>query len=117
MTNKTIEKVALAIHDAEPLDQTEEHWEDLVGQAKAAIQALDIIILPYNAKPEEGDIVIMQSGRTGYYGEYYRLAMKETREVSAYPDDKGELVVLTPHDSIRTIQRNGKPVIQEHHHD
>ena len=66
---------------------------DPVPVAKAAIEALDIIILPVGAEPEVADIVAFATGGGVDFGLFL----------------EGD----NPKDVLGIIQRNGKPVVME----
>ncbi len=126
---KTIEKVANAILDKamEIADRDEyscissargkSDMDMGLALAQAAIQALDIIILPADAEPQVGDVITKEILETD--GSFIFLSSEWVSKI----DKDGTL--YTKHlqaprqfighqgGSYKIIQRNGKPVIQE----
>lgn len=94
---KILEKVAEAIYPhtnwGEPFDEASTA-DECYGAAQAAIDALDIIILPADAEPQEGDLVNARPNDP------------DASPFRFHGDD-------TQHKKLYIIQRNGKPVIQE----
>ena len=70
--------------------------EDYINQVKTIADALDIIILPWDAEPEVGDVVHELETDNIFVVDDFRLA-----------------TYGLPLEPSKLIQRNGKPVIQE----
>lgn len=107
-----LEKVAKAIHDKDSAEYI--LWDDLMDfakeiyteQAQAAIDALDIIILPKDAEPQLSDIVL-------YEGEVGKIwTIDEYNEVMDVKLLSGEFVDIGFKSIDKIIFRN-KPVITE----
>ena len=118
--SKTIERVAAKIQ-YETMSAEEKNMNMLDRQlcvrlAKAAIEALGVIVLPHDAEPEVGDVVRVTSPTIHHGNDQL------DDEVGEYMIDlRGQEVLagaahihqLAKDDTMEIIQRNGQPVIQD----
>ena len=75
-------------------------------EAKAAIEAIGVIVLPHDAKPEVGDIVQSPTNKGV-------IRVDERCDSRSYQNNKNTPDFMIRFDQCIIIQRNGQPVIQD----